>query len=184
MQLEERAAPEVGARDVLIDVRAASLNPIDFKIRAGGLRLMRPRRPLPIALGCDVAGVVRSIGAGVKELAVGDEVFARLEKGRMGGLAEQVAADVGVVALKPGGATFEEAASLPLAGLTALQALREAAGLTANQRVLIHAGAGGVGSLAIQIAKILGLWVATTTSTKNVELVRGLGADQVIDYTK
>jgi NADPH:quinone reductase-like Zn-dependent oxidoreductase len=182
--IEERAAPEVGARDVLIDVRAASLNPIDFKIRQGALKLIRPKRPLPIGLGCDVAGVVRRVGPEVTRFAVGDEVFARLEKGRMGGLAEQVAADEAVVAKKPAKASFDEAASLPLAGLTALQALREAAGLVAGQRVLIHAGAGGVGSLAIQLAKILGLWVATTTSTKNVELVRGLGADDVIDYTR
>src|SRR5206468_12684924 len=102
----------------------------------------------------------------------------------MGGLAERVAADADVVAKKPARASFAEAAAVPLAGLTALQALREAAGLRAGQRVLIHAGAGGVGTLAIQIAKALGLWVATTTSTKNAELVASLGADEVIDYTK
>jgi alcohol dehydrogenase len=111
-------------------------------------------------------------------------VFARLEKNRMGGLAEQVAADHRVVAKMPVKAGFDEAAAIPLAGLTALQALREAAGLEAGQRVLVHAGAGGVGTLAIQIGKQLGLWVATTTSTKNVDFVKGLGADEVIDYTK
>jgi len=184
MQLEERAEPSAGPRDVLIDVRAASLNPLDFKIRQGMLKLVRPARPLPIALGCDVAGVVREVGAEVKGFAAGDEVFVRLEKTRMGALSERAVADVSVVAKKPAKASFEEAASVPLAGLTALQALREAADLKEGQRVLIHAGAGGVGSLAIQIAKTLGLWVATTTSTKNIDFVRGLGADLVIDYTK
>jgi len=176
-------APSVGARDVGISVRAASLNPIDFKIRDGKLKLVL-RSQLPIHLGCDVAGVVTETGSEVKRFAVGDEVFARLEKGRMGGLAEQVAADEDVVAKKPAKASFVEAAAIPLAGLTALQALRESAGLIAGQRVLIQAGAGGVGSLAIQIAKQLGLWVATTTSTKNIDFVTQLGADQVIDYTK
>jgi alcohol dehydrogenase len=179
----ERPAPQVGPRDVLIDVKAASLNPLDFKIRAGKVKLVLPLPP-PVALGCDVAGVVARVGAEVTRFAAGDEVFARLEKGRMGGLAEQVAADEAVVAKKPAKASFEEAAAVPLAGLTALQALREAAGLTAGQHVLIHAGAGGVGSLAIQIAKRLGLHVTTTTSTKNVAFVEQLGADAVVDYTK
>jgi NADPH:quinone reductase-like Zn-dependent oxidoreductase len=175
--------PVVGGNDVLIEVRAASLNPIDFKIREGKLKLVLAARP-PIALGCDVAGVVSATGGDVRGIDVGDEVFARLEKGRMGGLAERVAADAGVVAKKPARASFVEAAAVPLAGLTALQALRDVAQLEPGQRVLIHAGAGGVGSLAIQIAKQLGLWVATTTSTKNIELVTSLGADHVVDYTK
>jgi alcohol dehydrogenase len=183
LAIVDREPPEVGARDVRIAVRAASLNPIDFKIREGKLKLVLPLRP-PIALGCDVAGVVERAGAEVARFRPGDEVFARLEKDRMGGLAELAVADERVVARKPARATFEEAASIPLAGLTSLQALREAAGLAAGQRVLVHAGAGGVGSLAIQIGKILGLRVATTTSTRNIELVRGLGADEVIDYTR
>ena len=179
----ERPEPEVGPRDVLIAVKAASLNPIDGKIRDGKLKLVLPLTP-PIALGCDVAGVVERVGPSVTRFRVGDEVFARLEKGRMGGLAERAVAIEDVVAAKPATASFEQAASIPLAGLTALQALREAAGLAAGQRVLIHAGAGGVGTLAIQIAKILGLHVTTTTSTKNVDFVRELGADAVVDYTK
>ena len=183
LALIEAAEPHVGPRDVLIDVRAASLNPLDFKIREGKLKLVLPLRP-PIALGCDVAGVVAATGSDVSRLKVGDEVYARLEKDRMGGLAERVAAVEAVVARKPARATFAEAAAIPLAALTALQALREHAGLTAGQRVLIHAGAGGVGSLAIQIAKILGLHVVTTTSTKNVDFVKSLGADEVVDYTK
>src|SRR5262245_49119620 len=181
--IAEREAPATGPRDVRIAVKAASLNPIDFKIRDGKVKLAIPLRP-PIALGCDVAGVIDSTGADVTRFRVGDEVYARLEKTRMGGLAELAVADEQVVAKKPARASFEQAAAIPLAALTALQALREAAGLIAGQRVLVHAGAGGVGSLAIQIAKILGLWVATTTSAKNADFVRELGSDEVIDYTK
>ena len=183
LSLEERPAPEVGPRDVLIDVVAASLNPIDYKLRAGKVKLVI-RRPMPIGLGCDVAGTVAAVGAEVTRFARGDTVFARLEKLRMGGLAEQVAADESVVARMPASVSFVDAAAVPLAGLTALQALREAAQLAAGQHVLVHAGAGGVGALAIQIAKHLGLVVTTTTSTKNVGFVRELGADEVIDYTK
>ena len=181
--LVDRPEPEVGPRDVLIAVRAASLNPLDFKIREGKLKMVM-RMPMPIALGCDVAGVVTRVGAEASRFAVGDEVYARLEKGRMGGLAELVAADEQVIARKPARATFEQAAAIPLAALTALQALRESAALVEGQRVLIQAGAGGVGSLAIQIAKILGLHVTTTTSTRNVDFVKQLGADDVVDYTQ
>jgi alcohol dehydrogenase len=183
LEISERAIPEVGVQDVRIAVRAASLNPIDYKLREGKVKLVLPME-LPIVLGCDVAGVVSAVGAEVSRFRVGDEVFARLEKTRMAGLAEEVAVNERVVAKKPARASFEEAAAVPLAALTALQALRDSAQLTAGQRVLIHAGAGGVGSFAIQIAKILGLWVATTTSTKNVDFVKSLGADEVIDYTK
>jgi alcohol dehydrogenase len=183
LAIVERAAPAVGERDVRIAVKAAGLNPLDAKIRAGKVKLVLPLSP-PIALGCDVAGVVEQVGKGVTKFAVGDEVYARLEKDRMGGLAELVCADERVVAKKPATASFEEAAGIPLAGLTSLQALREVAGLTPGQRVLVHAGAGGVGSLAVQIGKILGLHVAATTSGKNAEFVRGLGADEIVDYTK
>jgi NADPH:quinone reductase-like Zn-dependent oxidoreductase len=179
----ERPEPEVGPRDVLIAVKAASLNPLDAKIRDGKVKLVLRLKP-PVALGCDVAGVVERVGASVTRLRAGDEVYARLEKMRMGGLAERVAAVEDVVAKKPANLSFVEAAALPLAALTSLQALREAAALRAGQRVLIQAGAGGVGSLAIQIAKILELHVTTTTSTKNVDFVRALGADAVVDYTK
>jgi alcohol dehydrogenase len=183
VEVAEIGEPELRPRDVRIAVRAASLNPLDFKIRDGKAKLVIRLRP-PIHLGCDVAGVVEAVGPEVTRFAIGDEVFARLEKDRMGGLAERVCADEAVVAKKPRNVSFEQAAAIPLVGLTSLQALRESAGLVAGQRVLIHAGAGGVGSHAIQIAKHLGLWVATTTSTKNVELAKSLGADQVIDYKK
>ncbi|HTM20276.1 MAG TPA: NADP-dependent oxidoreductase, partial [Kofleriaceae bacterium] len=183
MVVEDRPEPELRPRDVLIEVRAASLNPVDFKMREGKTKLVL-RVPFPIGMGCDVAGVVRSVGPEVTRFRAGDEVCARLEKNRMGGLAERVAADEAVVARKPARASFAEAAALPLAGLTALQALRDTAHLAAGQKVLIHAGAGGVGSLAIQIAKILGLHVLTTCGARNVDFVRSLGADEVIDYGK
>jgi len=183
LAMADRPEPVVGPRDVRIAVKAASLNPLDFKIRDGKVKLVLSVKP-PIALGCDVAGVIDAVGAEVTRFGSGDEVFARLEKSRMGGLAEYVAADEKVVAKKPARATFEQAAAIPLAGLTSLQALRESAGLVAGQRVLIHAGAGGVGSLAIQIAKILELRVVTTTSTKNIDFARELGADEIVDYTK
>jgi NADPH:quinone reductase-like Zn-dependent oxidoreductase len=184
LSIEERPAPAVGPRDLLIRVRAASLNPLDFKIRQGTpVRFILGLR-FPIALGCDVAGIVEEVGAEVTRFRPGDEVHARLEKSRMGGLAELVAADESVVAPRPRAASMEEAASIPLAGLTSLQALREVAQVQPGQRVLIHAGAGGVGSLAIQIAKRLGAHVTTTCSGRNAELVRSLGADEVIDYTR
>ena len=183
VEVAEVAEPTMGPRDVMIAVRAASLNPLDFKIRDGKVKLVLRIKP-PVHLGCDVAGVVQAVGSEVKKFAVGDEVFARLEKLRMGGLAERVCADESVVANKPAKASFVEAAALPLVSLTSLQAMREVAALTPGQRILIHAGAGGVGCHAIQIAKQLGLWVATTTSTKNIEFAQQLGADRVIDYTK
>jgi alcohol dehydrogenase len=183
VEIVEVDEPVLGPRDVRIAVRAASLNPLDFKIRDGKVKLVLRLKP-PVRLGCDVAGVVEAIGAEVTRFAVGDEVFARLEKLRMGGLAERVCADEKVVAKKPAAASFVAAAAVPLVGLTALQALREVAHLERGQRVLIHAGAGGVGCHAIQIAKQLGLWVATTTSTKNIEFAKSLGTDQAIDYTK
>jgi alcohol dehydrogenase len=183
LAMVDRPEPEVGPRDVRIAVKAASLNPLDFKIRDGKVKLVLDVKP-PIAMGCDVAGVVDKVGAEVTRFSPGDEVYARLEKNRMGGLADKVCADDKVVSRKPAKASFAEAAAIPLAGLTALQAFREAAGLVSGQRVLVHAGAGGVGSLAIQIAKILGLGVVTTTSTKNIAFVKSLGADDVVDYTK
>ena len=182
LELANRHEPVVDARDVLIEVKAASLNPLDYKVREGKAKLALPLKP-PIPLGCDVAGVVSATGGEATKFNVGDEVFARLEKLRMGGLSERVVADESVIAKKPQRASFVEAAAVPLAALTSLQALRDVAKLQPGQRVLIHAGAGGVGSLAIQIAKILGLHVLTTTSTKNIDFVKSLGADEVIDYT-
>jgi len=182
MKLEDVAAPAVGPHDVLIDVAAASLNPLDFKTRQGKVKLVTPLR-FPAVLGNDVAGTVAAVGGAVTRFAVGDPVFARLEKDRIGGLAEQAVADERVVARRPSSISVGEAASIPLAGLTALQALRDVARVEPGQRVLIHAGAGGVGSLAIQIGKLLGAHVLATASTKNLALLRELGADEAIDYT-
>jgi NADPH:quinone reductase-like Zn-dependent oxidoreductase len=183
LALKDVPEPTLGDRDVLIDVRAASLNPVDAKIRQGQLKLVLSARP-PLILGCDVAGVVKGTGPKVTRFHAGDEVFARLEKNRMGGLAERVAADEGVVARKPKSVGFEEAASLPLVALTALQCLRDTARVDRGKRVLILAGAGGLGSIAIQIAKLMGLEVVATASAKNHALLRELGADDCIDYTK
>jgi NADPH:quinone reductase-like Zn-dependent oxidoreductase len=182
MQVDDIPAPTPGDRDVLITVRAASLNPIDFKLRDGKVKFIA-KPPLPTTLGCDVAGVVAATGKDVTRWKVGDEVFVRLEKHRMGALAEQALADESVIAAKPARLSFEEAASIPLAGLTALQALREKANVQPGQRVLVHAGAGGVGSLAIQVARRLGAHVLATGSTKNLELIRSLGAHEAVDYT-
>jgi NADPH:quinone reductase-like Zn-dependent oxidoreductase len=181
--LQDVPEPSVGSHDVLIDVRAASLNPVDAKIREGVLKLVLTTRP-PMILGCDVAGVVKEVGTEVTRFRVGDEVFTRLERDRMGGLAERVAADEGVVALKPPSLNFDEAAALPLVSLTAMQALKETALLEAGQRVLIHACAGGLGSVAVQLARHMGLHVVATASAKNEAFVRDLGADEFIDYTR
>jgi NADPH:quinone reductase-like Zn-dependent oxidoreductase len=183
LTLTDVPEPTVGPRDVLVDVRAASLNPVDAKIREGGLKLVLGVRP-PFVAGCDVAGVVKAVGAEVTRFGVGDAVYGRLEKSRMGALAERVAADESVLAHKPTRLGFEDAAALPLVTLTALQALRDIAELEPGQRVLIHACAGGLGSVAVQIAKWMGLHVIGTASAKNEPLVRELGVDEFIDYTR
>jgi len=177
----EVAEPVVGENDVLVQVRAAGLNQLDEKIRAGEFRQILPYR-LPLILGNDVAGTVIGIGAKVREFALGDEVYARPGKDRIGTFAERIAIAEADLALKPASVGFEEAASLPLVALTAWQALVERGNLRPGQRVLIHAGAGGVGTIAIQLAKQLGATVATTVSAANADFVRELGADVVIDY--
>ncbi|MGO1003450.1 NADP-dependent oxidoreductase [Lysobacter sp. CA196] len=175
--------PEVRDRDVLVAIHAAGLNQLDAKIRDGEFKLILPYR-LPLIAGNDVAGVVVRVGPKVRRFKPGDEVYARPHQDRIGAFAELIAMDEADVALKPGHLSMEEAASIPLAGLTAWQVLVERAGLKPGQKVLIHAGSGGVGTFAIQLAKHLGATVATTTSTDNVELVASLGADVVVDYKK
>lgn len=175
--------PEVRDHDVLVAIHASSLNPLDAKVRDGEFKLILPYR-LPLILGNDMAGVVVRVGSKVQKFKVGDEVYARPSKDRIGTLAEFIAMDEADVALKPKNLSMEAAASIPLVGLTAWQALVEHAHLKKGQKILIHAGSGGVGTLAIQLAKHLGATVATTTSTANVDLVRSLGADVVIDYKK
>jgi NADPH:quinone reductase-like Zn-dependent oxidoreductase len=175
--------PEVREDDVLVQIHAAGVNLLDSKIRNGEFKLILRYR-LPVILGHDVAGVVVVVGSRVRRFKPGDEVYARPADGRIGAFAEIIAIKEDHVALKPKAVTMEEAASIPLVGLTAWQALIERASLKQGQKVLIHAGSGGVGTFAIQLAKHVGATVATTTSTANVELVRRLGADVVIDYKK
>ena len=177
----EMPVPKVGDGDVVIRIDAAGVNPVDIKTRDGTMKLVLPYRP-PFILGNEVAGVVTLAGGRVRRFKSGDEVFARLSKDRIGAFAEYVAIQEDDVAHKPKTLTMEEAASIPLVGLTSWQALVERANVTAGQKVLIHAGSGGVGTFAIQLAKHLGATVATTTSAPNFDLVKGLGADVVIDY--
>ncbi|AQT50258.1 MULTISPECIES: NADP-dependent oxidoreductase [Burkholderia cepacia complex] len=175
--------PQLRDDDVLIQVHAASLNVLDSKIRDGEFKLILPYR-LPLILGNDVAGVVVKVGPRVQRFKIGDEVYARPDKDRIGAFAELIAVNEADLSIKPKTLTMEEAASIPLVGLTAWQALIEKAQLRKGQKVFIHAGSGGVGTFAIQLAKHLGAFVATTTSTANVEWVKRLGADVVIDYRK
>lgn len=175
--------PSVAATDVLVKVRAAGLNPVDYKTRDGKLKVIR-RYPLPAVLGNEIAGVAEAVGSCVTRFAAGDRVYARLDKDRMGGLAEWAAVHEDHLAQMPASLSFEQAAAVPLAALTAIQALRDELRLQRGQRVFISGGAGGVGTFAIQIARQLGATVATTASPRGEALVRRLGADVVIDYTR
>jgi NADPH:quinone reductase-like Zn-dependent oxidoreductase len=174
--------PAPRPRDILVEVRAAGLNPVDFKFRQGKLRaILRPK--LPLLLGNELAGEVIGVGHEVKRFRVGDRVFARVAKGRLGAFAEQACVDEDDAAYMPRNLDFTAAAAVPLAGLTALQALRDELRVKPGQKVFISGGAGGVGTFAIQIAKWLGAHVTTTASTRGEALVRSLGCDEVIDYT-
>ncbi|WP_024280292.1 NADP-dependent oxidoreductase [Xanthobacter sp. 126] len=181
LRFGERPEPSLGDEDVLVEIHAAGLNPLDSKIRDGAFKPLLPYRP-PFVLGHDMAGRVARVGAKARRFKAGDEVYARPRDGRVGTFAERISIHEDDLALKPKNLTMEEAASIPLVGLTAWQALVDRADLRKGQKILIHAGSGGVGTFAIQLAKHLGATVATTTSTANVGLVRNLGADVVIDY--
>ena len=173
--------PELRDDDVLVQIHAAGVNLLDSKIRDGEFKLILPYR-LPLILGNDAAGVIVKVGPKVRRFKLGDEVYARPDQNRIGTFAEFIAMNEADVAMKPKNLTMEEAASIPLVGLTAWQVLIERGNLKRGQKVLIHAGSGGVGTLAIQLAKHVGATVATTTSAANVDLVKRLGADIVIDY--
>ena len=173
--------PELRPDEVLVEVHATSVNPLDFKIRNGDFKLFMPARP-PFALGHDVAGVVVRVGASVKRFKQGDEVYASPDDFQVGTFAEYVPVKESSLAIKPKNISMEEAASLPLVALTAWQILKERAKVKSGQKVFIQAGSGGVGTIAIQLAKHLGAKVATTTSTANVGWVKQLGADVVVDY--
>ena len=183
LRLAEVPEPEVGPDDVLVRVQATAVNQLDSKIRDGEFKLFLPYRP-PFTLGHDVAGTVVRVGARVRKFKAGDAVYARPRDHRIGTFADFIAINEADVALKPATLSMEEAASVPLVGLTAWQALVEVGKVKPGQKVFIQAGSGGVGTFAIQLAKHLGAIVATTTSTRNAELVKSLGADVVIDYKK
>jgi alcohol dehydrogenase len=167
----------------LVQIHAAGVNPLDCKIRNGEFKLILPYR-LPLILGNEAAGVVVRVGSRVRRFKPGDEVYARPDKGRIGTFAEFIAIAEDDVAHKPKALTMEEAASIPLVGLTGWQALVERANLKKGEKVLIHAGSGGVGTFAIQLAKHLGASVATTASAASFDLVKRIGADTAIDYRK
>jgi NADPH:quinone reductase-like Zn-dependent oxidoreductase len=182
-RIEEMPEPAIGARDLLIEVHAAAVNPVDTKMRSGAFRAAL-RWPMPWILGLDVSGVVREVGAAVTRFKPGDEVYSSPTHRRPGCYAERVAIDERASALKPKNVTHEEAAGLPMVALTAWESLVEKARVKPGQRVYVQAGSGGVGSVAIQLAKHLGAYVATSCSERNLELVRSLGADEAIDYRK
>lgn len=178
---EDAPRPHPGDGEVLVRVHAAGINPVDWKIREGHLKEML-HHTLPLILGWDVSGVVETAGAGLARLKVGDEVYSRPDIARDGAYAEFIVMKESDVALKPKSIDHLHAAALPLAGLTAWQTLFDAAGLAAGQRVLIHAAAGGVGHVAVQLAKWKGAHVIGTAAAKNHEFLRKLGVDQVVDY--
>ena len=179
VQLGEQSTPVLTENDVLIKVHAASINPLDLRVLEGEFKAILPVQ-FPFILGNDFAGTVVQIGSNVTQFKIGDEVYAKTDSN--GAFAEYTVAQQSSLALKPQNISMELAASLPLVSLTAWQALVEIAKVKAGQKVLIHAGSGGVGSIAIQLAKHLGATVATTTSGKNIRWVKELGADTIIDY--
>lgn len=181
LRYEDAPMPIIASDEVLIRVVAASVNPVDWKIRAGYLKEMIPYE-MPLILGWDVSGIVESVGSGVTRFKEGDAVYSRPDIKRNGTYAEYVVVREAELAFKPNTISHTEAAALPLAGITAWEVLITTANLTTGQKVLIHAGSGGVGSLAIQLAKSRGAYVIATTSGKNRALVKSLGADEVIDY--
>lgn len=175
--------PAVGPRDVLLQVSAASINPLDKMVRNGEFkRLLKYKTPF--VLGHDVAGVVMQVGTDVHDYKIGDAVYSRPRDLRIGAFAQYIAIDHADIALKPKSLTMNEAAAVPLVALAAWQALVDLAQVKPNQKVLVHAGAGGLGSTVVQLAKHLGAYVATTAHGSDEERVRGFGADEVIDYTK
>jgi len=181
LRYEDAPQPEPGAGEVLVRVHAAGVNPLDWKIRAGYLKAMRPYT-LPLILGWDLSGVVESNGPGATRFAPGDAVYSRPDIGRPGAYAEYISVREEELALKPKSLDHVHAAAVPLTALTAWQALFDTGGLSKGQTVLIHAAAGGVGSFAVQFAKWKGARVIGTASARNLEFLKSLGCDQVIDY--
>ena len=183
LEFQEISVPVIQPSQLLIRTQAASFNPLDYKIVRGDFKAVR-KIQFPQGIGRDVSGIVEKIGESVKGFKVGDKVFSRIDENLVGTMAEYVVSNEKDVALMPSNLSFNEAASIPLAGLTAYQSLVDVAQLSSQENVLIYAGSGGVGTIAIQLAKHLGAHVTATTSTKNVAMVKKLGSDKVIDYTK
>ena len=181
LQLVDVADPVIRENEVLVEIHAASVNQLDAKIKSGEFKLLLPYK-FPLILGHDVAGIITRVGSKVSRFKVGDEVFARPDNFKIGTFAEYIAVNENDVALKPKNISMEQAASIPLVALTVWQAFVEKANLKKGQKVFVQAGSGGVGTIAIQLAKHLGATVATTTSADNFDLVKSLGADIVIDY--
>ncbi|PEC82788.1 NADPH:quinone reductase [Bacillus cereus] len=181
MRMAEVPTPEINEYEVLAEIHAASINPIDFKIRDGKVKMLL-KYEMPLILGNDFSGVITKVGSKVTRFKVGDEIYARPRKNKIGTFAEYIAIHEDDIALKPKNLSFEEAASIPLVGLTSYQALHDIMQLQKGQKILIHAGSGGVGTFAIQLAKIMGATVTTTASEAGADLVKSLGADEIINY--
>ncbi|WP_214627063.1 NADP-dependent oxidoreductase [Paenibacillus agaridevorans] len=179
LKLADIPMPAVGDHDVLAEIHAASINPLDLLVRDGKLRVLL-KYDMPHVLGYDFSGIVIQVGRKVTKFNIGDEIYGRPSKG--GAFAEYISLHENDIALKPKNLSFAEAASIPLVGLTSYQVLHERLKLSAGQKVLIQAGSGGVGTFAIQLAKAMGLYVATTTSEAGAQLVESLGADRIINY--
>ena len=183
LKVQEVPIPNFGKNQILIKTHSASFNPIDYKILRGDFKAMG-KIQFPKGIGRDVSGIVEKVGKNVKNFKAGDKVFSRIAEDFVGTMAEYVISNDNDTALIPLNLSFDESASIPLAGLTSYQALVDEAKLSSGENILIHAGSGGVGTIAIQLAKHLGANVTSTTSTINIKLVKDLGADKVIDYTK
>jgi NADPH:quinone reductase-like Zn-dependent oxidoreductase len=183
MKLQEIEAPKPGRSEVLVKVHAASVNPIDWKVRRGDLKLFLSKK-FPKVTGVDFAGVIEQVGASVKNFKPGDAVFGMANpiKSRYGSYAQYVIAESNCIASKPDELSFVDAASLPVAALTALKSLKDMIGVRPGQSVLINGASGGVGTFAVQIAKVIGAKIYATCSASNLDFVRELGADQVYDY--
>ncbi|MED3079669.1 NADP-dependent oxidoreductase [Bacillus wiedmannii] len=181
MRMAEVPTPEINEYEVLAEIHAASINPIDFKIRDGKVKMLL-KYEMPLILGNDFSGVIVKVGSKVTRFKTGDAIYARPRKNKIGTFAEYIAIHEDDIALKPKNLSFEEAASIPLVGLTSYQALHDIMQLKKGQKILIHAGSGGVGTFAIQLAKIMGATVTTTASEAGADLVKSLGADKIINY--
>ena len=181
MRMAEVPTPEINEYEVLAEIHAASINPIDFKIRDGKVKMLL-KYEMPLILGNDFSGVIVKVGSKVTRFKVDDEIYARPRKNKIGTFAEYIAIHEDDIALKPNNLSFEEAASIPLVGLTSYQALHDIMQLQKGQKILIHAGSGGVGTFAIQLAKIMGATVTTTASEAGANLVTSLSEDEIINY--